>query len=193
MPDRARAIINQALIRISETPVDDLETTEQPSALSAMTLLETVMDEAVSEWEWSFATKFADLTPTEGVAPAPEDMVRILEVRPKSAEWRVIGREIHIDEEEPTIVYVGSLVEWTEPAEPGDPIFPTIPSWLSPKFQIAVACRLAAELAPTYAGNLQLASQLQQEYMVLIRQARSQDSLGSEGPDEKPEDWREVR
>lgn len=187
MPDRVRAIVNQALLRIAEQSVDDLETTEQESALTALEMLPVVMDEATSEWEWSFATEQTVLTVTDGVVAAPADLIRVLSVGPDSAEWRLIGREIHTNVDELTVTYVKSLVTYDEVTDQ-----PIVDAWILPKFQIAVACRLASELAAKFAGNMQLSGMLQQEYMVLIRQARSQDSLGSEGPDEEPEDWRTV-
>ncbi|MCH8476373.1 MAG: hypothetical protein LAT56_00310 [Wenzhouxiangella sp.] len=187
MPDRARAIINQALLRLSENTVEDLETTTQESALMAKQMLPIVMDEATAEWEWSFATVTQELAPADGVAEAPEDMIRVLSISPPTATWRMVGRDIETNESEPSLTYIRSLVEYDE--ESGDPV---VDAWVTPKFQIAVACRLASEIAGKVTGNMQLASQLMQEYMVLVRQARSQDSLGAEGPDDEPEDWRKI-
>lgn len=187
--DYALEIINQALLRISQEPGADMADTK-PAFVAARTMLHQVVDEAASEWEWSFATRSADLASPQldGWYVVPEDAIRVLSVEPDYATWSLIGREIKSSElEELTVNYVGSMIVIDEISG-----YPTIPDWISPKFQAACACRLAAELAPKYAGNVQLLGAFQQEYMVLLRQARSQDALGAENATEPPEDWREA-
>lgn len=193
MRDYTLETISQALLRIGDGPLSALSV-DLPVVDAAKSMFPQVVDEATSIWEWSFARARQALTATNTPADGedylydlPADLIALRSIYP-DVPYTIEGRVLMLASDEVTIRYIRSIVEFD--GVTGDPEFSVSP--LPPSFLSAVSCRLGAELAGQFAGNMQLAAMLQQEYMALLQAAIGPDSMQLPGDSTPPVWWHEV-
>ena len=110
-------VVNQALIRIGQTPIAGLDNTT-PNGTAASLLYYDMRDKLLRRLRWNFARKFATLASLP-VAPGnlalmpdpdyvgqviytvalqlPADYLRLSAVSPYDAHWRIVGNQLYTD------------------------------------------------------------------------------------------------
>ena len=190
MRDYVLEIISQALLRIGDGPIDNLDI-ERGEVRSAKSVFPAVVDEATASWEWTFARERAELekaqhTPEHGnYFDLPEDFIQLIEA--SANEYTIEGNYLWANDDEVSVTYIRSIVELDEN---GTPVFRDVTP--PPAFRTAIECRLASKLSGKYAGNMQLTVSLQQEFDVLLRRAIAQDAMRLPQDAGEPQDWTEI-
>lgn len=168
-------ICNSALAKIGAERISSLsETTKR--AIFCNEQYEKLRDEVLEAHPWNFALLRASLTssgtPTWGydyTYPLPTNCLRVVKAEYDDIEWKVEGRDILTDEGSPfNILYISQVTD---------------PSYFTPLFAEALACRLAADLAYAIAQSNTLQTTMMDAYNKVLRQARSADAQGGGSAD----------
>jgi hypothetical protein len=161
-------IVNNAILKIRGNSISALGEAGAEGEYAAV-LYPQIRDAVLADHPWNFAITRAALA-RDATAPAfeysyrfqlPSDCLRVWDVYDHTTPWKVEGRYILTDEAECNIIYI-KRVETT--------------GLFSPLFVEALATRLAASLAVPIAGDQGLKSSLFQEYIQVIRRAKTADA-----------------
>lgn len=164
-------VINMALLKCALPLADNLGDIDY----NANFIFENVTRETLRAHVWSFAQKFAALTPSSqaprhgfGLAyDMPADCIRLLEVRSSSshnapqAEFSLQGRLVFTNAQPCNARYIHACLD---------------PELWPPDFTNAIAARLACEIAGLSAEKLSLVPQLLQLWQMHLNIAMANDS-----------------
>lgn len=177
-------IVNIALTKIGEPPITAL-TNNRPAALVANTLYGPTRDAVLRAHPWNCAIWRATLAETTaplfGFTNAfalPADFLRVVRVnREMRPAYKIEGQTLLTDAETVELSYVRRI---------GEPLMESL-------LVMALATRLAAEMAEPITGSDSKTQRLFQEYETKLAEARSVDAQ-EEPPEELVADqWIEAR
>lgn len=112
------SIVNQALVRLGQLPIADLNSDATPQGVAACLLYYDMRDTLLRKLRWNFARRFATLA-TLPLAPLnlaltpdpdyvgqviytvayqlPQDFLRLSAVSPYDSHWRIVGNTLYTD------------------------------------------------------------------------------------------------
>lgn len=163
-------ICNVALAMIGEPAI--LSLTEDSKPGRACNLIYNDIREAVlRDHHWNFAMERVELaqmtsTPSWGYSyqyQLPSDCLKVVRMDPEGNDikFRIEGRKLLTDESSVYILYVKDVTD---------------PTQFDPLFREALSNRLAAELAVSITGNLELSDYQRNLYTMKLNAARSVDA-----------------
>ena len=164
-------IVNLGIYKIKGTPIDTIGE-DGIEGEPAEVIYPIIRDAVLADHPWNFAMTRAELAASATAPdfefsykyPLPADCLRVWDVYNASTNWRVEGRFLLTDASECSIVYIRQVTET---------------GYFSPLFVLALGTRIGSELAIPVAGDKELKNALFQEYLMLIRRAKTAD--GQEG------------
>lgn len=127
-----------------------------------------------------------NLTQYEFVYDVPADALRVLSMV-EDEQFIIESGRIYSDAENPTIVYLATLVTEGDTGAGEDKF--TIPGGLPPKFLEATACRLGMKIGTKIGADGQIMGMLAQEYRFLLQQAMNNDAMDSPGKEDDQVAW----
>ena len=179
-------IANQALARISQQRIADIDDAEVQVAVKAKEFYEPAAREALRSHPWNCCMKFAELEEDPDTLPddqnysgptfayrhfyhLPEDFVRAIAINEddyyapqRDSHWEIIGEFLATDDEVCKLRYV---------------YFPDSPDAFDPMLTQVVVTRMASRLANSIADDLSLATILYAEYRELLQRAKRVDVI----------------
>lgn len=182
-------IINLALTQIGSARIASItEDTEQ--ARKANAVYDIVRDEVMAAHPWNFAIERTSLALLDDTPEfdydyqfqLPSDCLRVLGTDTEEDEFEIAGDKILYDDDSINIKYIKKITDTTK---------------YSPGFNIALAARLAAELAYPIADSRTLSEEMFKLYLDKLKIAKSQDAQESGSQymsvHSDSDDWLDVR
>ena len=164
-------ICNMALIKIGSTRNIDSLDEQTREARYCKQLFEPVRDAVLREWDWNFATALAELTPVDTPAfgysyayELPNGCLKARRLSIPAAVFRIVGSQLHTNQETAALEYTKRIAD---------------PNLFDVSFVMALAARMAAELAEPVAKSSTKNQTMWTEYLNALQAARTADS--SEG------------
>lgn len=183
------AICNIALVSLGADTITSLdEDTENARKLNA--IYPYIRNEVLRAHPWNFAIRWASLaqlseTPTNDFSyayqlPTDPKCLKVIRLNEDGEDYdfRVEANKLYCDLSSVTIEYIAEITDATK---------------FDSQFIVALAARLAAELAYPITGSLEVRKAKWEEYLLKIQEARSSDS--QEGTTEiiDKSDWIDER
>jgi hypothetical protein len=177
-------ICNLALAKLGANLITSLEQTNSKEATLCSLLFERVRDAVLEEFPWPFATKRNSLaqlseTPAFGYDlyyQVPSDCLHILELFPEG-RFLIEGNKIATNVVDAQARYI---------------FRETNPNRYSASFILALAFRLAAELAEPISGSTSKSQEMWQLYQRQIAEAKLTNANKGRWPQAKPDPWLSV-
>ena len=190
-------IVNRALDKLGEKNITSL-TQDVKQARVMSTLVDTVRDRFLRKNPWNCAIERVQLAasvtaPAWGWAtayPLPADFIKLLNVEsstdatiglagsknvPQNVEYKIEGGEILCDQTDAlNIRYVKRLTDTTQ---------------YDPSMVEALATLYAFEACLSLTGDTGLRSELKQEYMAMLQEAKQEDGWEDDMPDFPLDSW----
>ncbi len=180
-------IVRQAFRLMERDPLSSLAD-DTPEAIDAKEQFEIAMDEVLGRVDWSWASKRAELSPSEPAVPdadlpyffvLPGDVLRLREVGPTGTKYRHDADGLYCAENGPLMVRYTSRLR-------NESRMPAL-------VKTTVAFRLAFLLGPFWVQTASKIDALEQRYERSLKQAAREDSRSASGQryDDLPQqpDW----
>lgn len=159
-------IINIALARLGESPIQSLEEGTVPANVAKL-LFDSARRSTLRDFNWSFALSMASLarlaeTPVDFhyAFALPADCLRAIRLRGDRA-FVVRGNRLLTDEGEPVLEYIADVTDETK---------------FDAKFTEAFTYKLASELAMSVKGSSELMASYSNAYQTYITQAAAESA-----------------
>jgi len=178
------AIVNQGLIKIGQATITSFDEPNSKSARLAKVVYDVLRQETLEGHPWNFALEWHTLgaianfthpkfsnafqLPTGCLRPHQTDL-------PARTPWKVEGRRIVCDS---SALQAQCIMDITDE------------SWYSAYFISTLATRIASELAYSVANSATLKKQMFDEYLYMLKNARTFDAQGGGTADRvKADGW----
>lgn len=162
-------IVNLALARLGESPIQDLNEGSVPANTAGL-LYDSSRRAALRDFNWNFAlstarlARFAHAEGTPGdfrfTYALPPDCLRVIRLR-SGVPFALRGNRVHTDAEEADLEYIRDVTDEAE---------------FDSKFIEALSYKLASELAMSVKGSGELMASYSNAYANFIRQAASESA-----------------
>lgn len=179
-------IANSALILVGAEPINTLSDTNSKEARLCNRLFADLRDRLLAHHPWNFAIKRAELaqtstTPVFGFDfsyQRPSDCLRILDSNLGDEKWAEESDEILANFSNMKIKYIAKVTD--------------VSKW-SQGFEEAFAYKMALYLAPSLSRSSALTTSIKQDYLVILRDAKSQDAQASGVTQIEADEWLNSR